>query len=140
MRCLITGATGFVGPHLASLLQAHGHVVIGTCSPDRSAPGDYPFETIPVDVGEHRNVLRLVKDVQPDRVYHLAAQSSPRLSIDKPSETFRTNLGGTLNLLLALRDSAPHARILLAGSIGSYGRPPFEGVPISEEHQFAPDN
>jgi GDP-4-dehydro-6-deoxy-D-mannose reductase len=140
MRCLITGITGFVGPHLAELLKQHGHEVIGTASRSSPERNRLAYEVIPVDIGDHDAVLRVIREVKPERVYHLAAQSSPRLSLERPAETFRSNLDGTINLLVALHEVNSSARVLLAGSIGSYGIPRPENLPIMEEHPFAPRN
>jgi GDP-4-dehydro-6-deoxy-D-mannose reductase len=137
MRCLITGASGFVGPHLASLLHAHGHEVIGTTHVDRPH-AQLSFKTFPVDVGDSNAVRKLIDEVRPDRIYHLAAQSSPKISLERPTETFATNLGGTINLLLAVREIKPEARMLFVGSIAEYGIPRPENLPIVEEHAFAP--
>src|ERR1700761_5715889 len=140
MRCLITGATGFVGPHLAHLLQQHGNEVIGPVHLNSRNTRTYPFKVIPVEVADAEAVRRLIQDVHPDRVYHLAAQSSPKLSLERPTETFATNLGGMINLLLARRETNSNARMLYVGSIAQYGIPKPENLPIVEEHPFEPRN
>jgi GDP-4-dehydro-6-deoxy-D-mannose reductase len=97
-----------------------------------------PFELVPVDVADAGAVCKLIERVRPDRIYHLAAQSSPKISLECPTETFATNLGGTINLLLALREVNPSARMLFVGSIAQYGTPRPESLPIVEEHPFCP--
>jgi GDP-4-dehydro-6-deoxy-D-mannose reductase len=75
---------------------------------------------------------------RPDRVYHLAAQSSPHDSWRDPATTLRTNILGLAHLLEALRREAPRARVLVVGSAEEYGQVPLERQPIAEDSELRP--
>lgn len=119
MRYLITGHTGFKGSWLALLLTARGHEVVGYAL---DPPPNGLYETAAVHevvVADHRADIRdsarlreVVRDAAPDVVLHLAAQPLVRRSYTDPRETFETNVGGTLNVLDALR-TEPTARALV---------------------------
>lgn len=109
MRALITGSAGFVGPYLREHLAAEGHDVTGFDLAD----GD--------DVRDYERVLRVVRKVEPDWVFHLAAVSWPRESVSDPRRCADVNVTGALNVLEAVRHSGCEARILLAGTSEEYG-------------------
>ena len=103
MRVLVTGASGFVGRHLVETL-AHERgeaAVAGLVRPGTAAEGR--IETIPCDLDDQSAVLRALERARPEQVVHLAAQSSPRLSLEDPEGTLRTNVIGLLHLLEAVR-------------------------------------
>lgn len=108
MRILITGASGFVGPHLMKLLDNQGHRVQG-CS------------SRPCDVRDFETVRHIVADFQPDKIFHLAAVSWPGESLRNPVRTFEVNTGGTLNVLEAVRTTGSHAKVLITGTSEEYG-------------------
>ncbi len=126
MRALITGASGFVGRHLAEHLSASGDDVIGT---DRADGGP--------DLADAEGWERLVADVRPDAIYHLAGDADVGGSWQHPAETFRANANGTLSVLLAARDAGV-GRVLNIGSADVYGRVPPEQLPITEAHPLVP--
>jgi GDPmannose 4,6-dehydratase len=128
-RVLITGISGFVGSHLAYKLLAHGHEVIGLI---RNGHGiklrrlQYMNITSNVrliygDITELKTILSCIEDVQPDWIFHLAAQSYVPQSFREPLETFRANCLGTLNVLEAVRMNDLRCRIIFAGSSEEYG-------------------
>jgi GDP-4-dehydro-6-deoxy-D-mannose reductase len=141
MRCLITGAAGFVGRHLAAALTAEGHDVFGT---DRSAPtdaGDLAVETSRFAVATLDDVARLtavVHDVQPTVLFHLAAFTSPAASFDDPAEVYRTNLHGSLHVFAAVRSAVPACRVVWIGSSDAYGLVRAEELPVGEQQLFRP--
>ena len=109
MRALVTGVTGFVGGHLAEYLVAAGDLVVGL-----SSSGRWPAELVhlaktvriePFNLIEHdESVLAdLIRRKQPEVIYHLAAQSNPQGSVSDPRGTWALNLGGSLNLLEAVK-------------------------------------
>ena len=85
------------------------------------------------DAGSMRNAVKGM-----DYIFHLAAQSYPKTSFDIPSETLSTNVIGTLNLLEAVRHTAPKAWVHVCSSSEVYGRVPREFIPIKESCQFHP--
>lgn len=133
---LVTGANGFVGPHLARALAARGGGVHGV------AIGDSP-EGLPLDgwwsadVQDAVSITTVVEAVQPDAVVHLAGQSSAALSFEDPRATFQINALGTWNLLSAVHTAAPRARVLVVGTSEVYGPQP-EGSRVAEDAPFRP--
>lgn len=104
MAVLVTGGTGFVGGHLVDVLVNAGHE---THIVDRhtSADGRYinPDAILHVLDVRSREIQRIVADIAPDTIYHLAAQISVPMSGEEPIADADTNIIGTLNLLEAAR-------------------------------------
>lgn len=126
MRALITGAGGFVGPHLRKLLENRGDLVMG-CT------------LAGCDVRDFETVRHMVSEFQPDKIFHLAAVSWPGESLRNPRRVFDVNVGGTLNVLDAVRTTGSHAKILITGTSEEYGyeRPDPEEI-IHEESVCMP--
>jgi GDP-4-dehydro-6-deoxy-D-mannose reductase len=140
MRCLITGATGFVGAHLTELLLARGDEVYGACWPE-PVPESRPGVNLRLcNITDAAGLLGFVREAQPDQVYHLAGLSSPLDSLAHQRASYETNFFGALNLLDAVRQAAPKARVLLVGSSQCYGAPKAAALPITEQQPFAPLN
>jgi GDP-4-dehydro-6-deoxy-D-mannose reductase len=118
MRIWITGASGFVGRRLLPRLQDAGHEVVTT--------------DLELDVSLADAVSAAVRRIQPAAVVHLAAESSVARSLANPAACFRVNLLGSRNLLRALVQHAPGARLLLVGSADQYG-PRAPGTPPLRE-------
>jgi GDP-4-dehydro-6-deoxy-D-mannose reductase len=146
-RALVTGASGFVGPHLCAALAAGGHDVWTT---DRSPLSPSPAGGVHrptrlaaarhtrCDLGDADAVLRLVESVQPEWVFHLASHSSVAHSFEHPQEVLVGNLGSTCNVLEAVRTRAPAAKVLVVGSAEQYGMVPENEQPIREAQPFRP--
>lgn len=137
-RCLITGAAGFVGSHLAELLLAEGHAVCATHhrpQPPRPAHG---LAWRPLDVLDELRVAALVAEVRPDFVFHLAAQTSIPLSWRDPESTFRANVLGTLHLLEGVRRSGLDPVVVVAGSSAEYGPGGRRRAAIREDRPLRP--
>lgn len=134
---LVTGVSGFVGPHLARALTAAGARVIGLGLEPAVPPGLPLAGWRTADLGEAQPVADAVAGVRPDAVVHLAGQSSAGRSFADPDGTFRANATGTANLLEAVRTGARDARVLVVGSGEAYGPQP-EGTRVGEEAPFAP--
>ena len=117
MRCLITGATGFVGRHLAAALGAAGHEVVGLAR--RPAPADLPVR--PADLADVRATEAVLRDVRPDWVFHLAGYASPGRSFREPAAAWAGNLGATQGLYEAVARSGLRPRILYVSSGLVYG-------------------
>lgn len=136
---LVTGAAGFIGSHLTERLLARGDRVIGVDNFDPfyartvkernlvGARSSERFQLAQVDLCDADAVERLVRANEPDSVIHLAAKAGVRPSIENPRAYFDANVGGTLNLLLAMR-ARPPRHFVFASSSSVYGnaaRPPF---------------
>ena len=148
-RALITGITGMVGSHLAEfLIDNTDWDVIGMYrwrSPLDNLEGLVDRinrkDRVRLVYGELRDALSLnevVKDAQPDYVFHLAAQSFPRTSFEAPLDTYDTNIQGTTRLLEALYRHKKDATIHVCASSEVFGRVPKEKLPIDEECGFHP--
>lgn len=145
-KALITGITGQDGSYLADLLIAQGYEVHGIVrrvaleDPDkRLARIQSNIENIKLHPGDIINYPRLVEildEVNPDEVYHLAAQSFVHESFEDAFTTFRINIDGTLNVLSALKAKAPEARFYFAGSSEMFGK--VEEIPQTEDTRFHP--
>jgi len=134
---LVTGVSGFVGPHLARALAAAGARVVGL-GLEPEPPGGVPLDGWHVaDLREAEALERAVALERPDAVVHLAGQSSAARSFEDPAATFAANVDGTRNLLEAARRGAPAARLLVVGSSEVYGPQPAGGR-TAEETPFAP--
>ena len=108
-RVLVTGSTGFVGSWLAYLLATHGATVVGLSLPVPLEARalrhgvDRPVRSVIGDVNNFATVLGVVKDYEPEIIFHLAAQALVLPSYEQPLATMATNIMGTANVLEALR-------------------------------------
>jgi len=90
------------------------------------------------DLNDLGSLIRLLETVQPDRIFHLAAQSYVTTSFTAPVDTLRTNVIGTSNLLEAVRLSGVEARIHICSSSEVYGQVIEGDLPIRETMPFRP--
>jgi GDP-4-dehydro-6-deoxy-D-mannose reductase len=141
-RVFMTGATGFVGSYLCQRLNSLGHVIHGTCFPERPEDCDRTGadEISYLDIRDAERLSGLVREVQPDWVFHLAAVSSVRRSWDKRKETFDVNLAGTNNLFEAVRQYSSHSRVLYVSSSDVYGVLAPVDKALSEDDALEPVN
>ena len=109
-RVLVTGHTGFKGAWLSLLLLEKGAVVAGLALEPDGEPSLFrqlDLESLMdhriVDVRDGAAVSSAVSDIAPDAVLHLAAQSLVLRSYREPTNTWDVNVGGTINVLEALR-------------------------------------
>ncbi|HBU36910.1 MAG TPA: GDP-mannose 4,6-dehydratase [Planctomycetaceae bacterium] len=113
-RALITGVTGQDGSYLAELLYSKGYEVhglrrrsstFGTERIEHLIFGEEPKLQLHYgDLSDGNGLMRLIRELEPDEVYNLAAQSHVRVSFDQPTYTADTTAVGTLRLLEAIRD------------------------------------
>jgi GDP-4-dehydro-6-deoxy-D-mannose reductase len=139
VRVLITGGLGFIGRWLAPHLAAQGHDVWLTyhrASHWQQVEG--ARGAFGVDVRDAEAVEDCLRTVQPERVYHLAAQSFPTVSWQRPAETLDTNAVGTSNLFEGLRKAGLRARVLVACSSAEYGFVRPDEVPTKETQPLLP--
>ncbi|TAN70540.1 MAG: CDP-glucose 4,6-dehydratase [Methylobacter sp.] len=109
-RVLLTGHTGFKGSWLALWLRRLGVSVSGVALPPNTSPSLFELADVGSGVDSHfcdirdaEALGRIVRNVQPEIVFHLSAQPLVRASYRDPLETFATNVMGTAHLLDALR-------------------------------------
>jgi GDP-4-dehydro-6-deoxy-D-mannose reductase len=137
MRVLITGASGFIGAFLAKHCAKADSEVLGI---DIRGPEDGwvsgAFERC--DVKDSSRLSKLMVAFRPERIFHLAAQSYPTVSLSRPLETMDTNVGGTINLFECLRASAMMPVVIVACSSAEYGPIASEDLPAEESHALRP--
>lgn len=110
-RILVTGHTGFKGSWLIQWLIKHGAEVSGLADQvpttpahfDDTACADLLKKDLRIDIADTTAVVDAVRDLQPEVIFHLAAQPLVLASVEDPVLTFRTNVLGTANLLDAVR-------------------------------------
>jgi len=124
VRALITGGKGFVGQWLAAHLAERG---------DEVAAID-----VETDVADGGAVRRVMDDVAPDAVYHLAALTHVGESWDDPSRVLRVNVLGTAEILAAARAVGSAPRVLVVSSAEVYGVVRPEQLPITENSPARP--
>jgi len=147
-RALITGITGQDGSYLAEFLLSKGYEVHGLIRrastfntgridhiyADPHTPGARLFLHYG-DLSDSGQLANLIYNIQPDEVYHLAAQSHVRVSFDMPEYTGETTGLGTTKLLEAIRRSGIRTRYYQASSSEMFGAAP---PPQNEKTPFYP--
>jgi nucleoside-diphosphate-sugar epimerase len=132
-RALITGLRGFTGAYLASELEAQGYEVFGTAF-GNEALGERVFY---VDLCDRIQIQKVVDQVQPDVVAHLAAISF--VAHGNVEDIYRINVVGTRNLLEALAQTEKRPKaVLIASSANIYGN--TEGGILAEDQAPMPAN
>lgn len=115
-KAVITGNRGFVGQHLTELLEAEGTTVIGLDIVDGHDVTDANIRDV---LAQHR----------PDYIYHLAAVTSVMSSFEQPIGCMAVNIGGSINVLEAVRRLELPSKILLASSTEVYS-PAIDDTPL----------
>jgi GDP-4-dehydro-6-deoxy-D-mannose reductase len=140
MRILITGAGGFVGPHLVGALAARLGAqasIVPTSRDGGTLPGSGATAAA-LDVTDSAAVDRAVSDVRPTHLIHLAAVSSlPEAGADART-AWQINTLGTLAVAEAVIRKAPQCRLIFAGSGLVYGESAKSGRPLDEAALLAP--
>lgn len=141
-KVFITGITGFKGSHLAELLISQGAEVYGSYRwRSKTENIDHlmgKITCINADIRDGYSIAQTMRDVRPDYVFHLAAQSFVAESWRAPSECLNTNIQGTLNLLEAVRAGSNDSVVVIAGSSEEYGLVYPKELPITEENPLRP--
>lgn len=145
---LITGATGQDASYLAELLLDKGYEVYAIT---RRVASEYDeqrygrinhlranphYHLTSGSIETYQSVHDIISKVQPDEVYHLAAQSFVSYSFEDEFSTMQTNVIGTHNMLAALHSIIPTTRFYFAGSSEMYGQ--VEETPQKETTRFHP--
>lgn len=137
-RILITGADGFVGTWLMRLLRDYAKTrPIELVTAGRSDNNDYSL-----DVVDRLDTYRIVREVQPTAVIHLAAIAAPMEARRDPSTAWNVNFQGTLNIASSVLSAAPDSKFIYASSSEVYGVT-FEennGRPVDERSLLQPKN
>src|SRR5881628_3861280 len=147
-KALITGITGQDGSYLAELLLSKDyevHGVIRRASTFNTERIDHLYQDPHIngvrlflyygDLADSTNLIKLLYRIQPDEIYHLAAQSHVRVSFDIPEYTFDVTGAGTVRLLEAMREAGITSRFYQASSSEMFGAAP---PPQNEDTPFHP--
>src|SRR5271170_5837432 len=132
MKVMITGAAGFIGGYLAKHCSHTGSQVLGIdiVEPqDGRAIGEFEL----CDVRNSARLTALISKFRPQRIFHLAAQSHPVVSLKQPLETIDTNVGGTVCLFESLRATGVMRVVVVACSSAEYGRVADCDSPVRED-------
>src|SRR3990172_1469949 len=134
MNILLTGATGFIGSHLARRLHRQGHTLraITRKSSDKKWIGDIPIAYVEGDYGNATFLREAVSGV--DMMYHVAGVTKARTK----EEYFRGNHMVTRNLLSAVLDANPRIGRFVHVSSGAAVGPATPGTPVDETTPFHP--
>lgn len=153
-KALITGISGMVGSHLADyLLKETDWDVYGVCR--WRSPLDNVEHLLPrvnekdrvffryADLNDQISLIKVMDEVKPDYIFHLAAQSYPMTSFDSPIDTLNTNILGTCRLLEAVKntmshDAAYHPVVHVCASSEVFGKIPPEKKPETGIHEECP--
>lgn len=148
-KALITGITGQDGSYLADLLIAKGyevHGVIRRASTLNTLRIDHLYENLELndirffkhygDLADSVQMVKLIYDLKPDEIYHLAAQSHVRVSFDIPEYTADVTGVGTIRILEAMRETGVDARFYQASSSEMFGK--VQQIPQIETTPFWP--
>src|SRR5450432_1257236 len=148
-KALITGITGQDGSYLADLLLEKGyevHGIIRRASTFNTARIDHLYADPHIngvrlflhygDLTDSVNLVKLLYQLKPSEIYHLAAQSHVRVSFDIPEYTGDVTGLGTLRLLEAIRETGVKTRYYQASSSEMFGN--ASEVPQKETTRFEP--
>jgi GDPmannose 4,6-dehydratase len=144
-RALITGISGQDGSYLSELLLEKGYEVHGIVRRVAIEDPQHRLSRIQhlldrihlhaASLESYPSLMKVVSEVQPHEVYHLAAQSYVSYSFEDEFSTFAVNVNGTHYLLSICRDVAPKAKFYFAGSSEMFGSAP---APQNELTSFRP--
>lgn len=145
-RALVTGITGQDGAYLAEFLLENDYEVFGSFRRSSSVNfwrleelgiKEHPnLSLVDLDLTDAGNCITLIKSVNPDEVYNLAAQSFVKLSFEQPITTGQITALGALNLLEAIRFINPEIRFYQASTSEMFGK--IQETPQTENTPFYP--
>jgi GDP-4-dehydro-6-deoxy-D-mannose reductase len=150
MKYLITGITGFLGPHLANKLVTEGHEVYGLVRINMGRENDLrdiipddvfsKLKFVYADLCNFRKLLAIFQAEKFDGIFHLAAQTHPPTSFTDPIGTWEWNVMGSVNLMTAMMDTQPECKFLFCSTVEVYGNEGIDGRKLNEDDKFLPAN
>jgi len=142
VRVLVTGAGGFVAAHLVEFLKTTRPEaeIFGTARPQTSISRgpSTDITSVEADLNDPSATERVVGEVTPDRIVHLAGQSSVHRSWIEPGATLRVNVLGLVNLLDEVRRRGLRPDVLVVGSAEEYGMVDPSEIPLRETTPLRP--
>lgn len=137
MKILVTGANGFVGPHLLDALRREfrsGFELLATGKP--GSEGEDGIAAL--DITDPNAVSKAISDFLPTHFFHLAGIAAPTAAGADPDGAWSVNVGGTLNVARAILAHAPDCTLFSVGSGLVYGQSANSGVRLDENALLAP--
>ena len=150
MKYLITGITGFLGPHLANRLIEEGHEVYGLVRMNNGRENDLR-DVIPVenfekitflygDLQNYRSLQVLFQKYTFDGLFHLAGQTHPPTSFTDMIGTWDVNVMGTIHLISLLHDYQPECKFIFCSTVEVYGNTGIDEHKLKETDVLLPAN
>ncbi len=140
MRIFVTGAGGMMGAHLLDRLVEFDHNVIGIDFVSTTDIRELNKKALYIecDIRDRNKLTNLLNSFKPELIFHLAAQSYPTVSWDRPEYTIETNVIGTINLFEAVKELNLNPLIINACTSGEYGYIEEHEVPVKESRELKP--
>ena len=149
-KALITGITGQTGSYLAALLLKKNYIVYGIKRRTSSVYNTARLEELISfkeyynkklfilygDVTDYSNLHSIIKEIQPDEIYNLAAQSHVQISFEIPEYTTQVNAVGVLNLLNIIKNSRKKIKLYQASTSEMFGSQ--NKMPLHEKSKMDP--
>jgi UDP-glucose 4-epimerase len=139
MKILVTGGAGFIGSHVADAYLQEGHEVAVLDNLSTGFRRNVPTKAVffETDILDSEGVFRVFEEFQPEIVNHHAAQMDVRRSLIEPEFDARTNILGSLHLILASVSYAVKKFIYISTGGAVYGEP--KSLPVREDHPVNPE-
>lgn len=141
MKVLITGIGGFAGSHLADYIIANTDATVSGILRDLEKADNIRQHNGKIflshcDIGEFQPVFKVIKEIKPDIIFHVAGQAFVPSSFEFAAETFKTNVIGTINIFEAVKALEINPRIVVVTSGEIYGE--TFGLPALHSEQSIP--
>jgi len=150
MRYLITGITGFLGPHLAKILVENNHEVYGLVRINMGRENDIrdilpdeifsKIKFVYSDLCNLRTLRKIFEQYTFDGVFHLAAQTHPPTSFTDPVGTWEWNVMGSVNLITCIQDLQPKLKFVFCSTVEVYGNLGQNKQKLKETDMLLPAN
>ena len=140
MKILVTGVTGMVGSHFAESYRKDGHEVYGIARNSAASriAAVQDSSIFRCDILERDALMRVMKQIKPDVIVHMAAQAFNGESWNSEYVTHNANYIGSLNVLHCARELDYDVKVLLACSSAEYGNITPEDCPLVENRLLTP--
>lgn len=135
MRILVTGSSGFIGSHLCQFLKKQGAEILGTTLHYEEKKDS--IKRVEINLLEKEKIEKLIEDIKPDMIFHLAGQTLAMPSWENPEETFKTNIFTTLYILEAVKKFKLKSRVVIFSSASIYNSSIKK---IKEDSPFFPNS
>ena len=150
-KVLVTGAAGYIGSHAALRLVEGGFEVVGyddfsrghrgaieaLATMSNAAPGDFRF--VEGSISDRKGLAEVMRAHGIEAVLHFAAFAYVGESVEQPLRYYDNNTGGACRLLEAVEDAGV-GRLVFSSTCATYGEPPADRIPISEDCPQSPIN